>query len=129
MSLFPPLILGPQRSPVQNVGQRGPDLAPRPKKQKDARRKMVQNPAGINSNGTTRCKLRPKTTLGATLDFGVPRGYLVGTIWVLWHTFLCTCWIPFDTFGRPFGIPLGSLEIVCKQSSKTEITQNGSNVI
>ena len=66
---FPPLILGPKRSPAQNVGPRGPDLAPRPNKQKDARRKMVQNPAGINSNGATRCKLRPKTILGAALDF------------------------------------------------------------
>ena len=106
---FQPQFLGPKRSPGQNVGPRGPDLAPRPNNQKDARRKMVQNPAGINSNGATRCKLRPKTILGATLDFGVPRGYLVGAIWVLWHTFLGTCWIPFDTFGRPFWIPLGYL--------------------
>ena len=54
---------------------------------------MVQNPAGINSNGARRSKLWPKTILGATLDFwrpfgtfwgtfGVPLGYLFGTFWV-----------------------------------------------
>ena len=64
ISCFPTPSFGPKRSPVQNVGQRGPDLAPKPKNQKDARRKMVQNPAGINSNGARRCKLWPKTILG-----------------------------------------------------------------
>ena len=67
--VFTTPMLDPKRSPAQNVGPRGPELAPRPKHEKDVRRKMVQNPAGINSHGATRCKLRPRTILGATLDF------------------------------------------------------------
>ena len=122
---FPPLFLGPQRSPGQNFGPRRPDLTPGPKKQKDARRKMVQNPAGIHSNGARRCKLRPKNILGATLDLGVPRGSLVGTIWYLWHTFWGTWWIPFDTFGIPFLVPLGYMGGIGRGISGWEILAAG----
>ena len=88
---FPPHFLGPQMSPGQNVGQRGPDLAPGPKNQKDARRNMVQNPAGINSNGARRSKLWPKTILGEILEF----------------------WAPFGTFWGTFGIPFWYLLEPC----------------
>ena len=41
---FPPPFLGPQRSPGQNVGQRGPDLALDPKNKKMRAEKWCRTP-------------------------------------------------------------------------------------
>ena len=64
ISLFWNPNFGAQKVPGPKCHQLGPDLAPGSKNIKDARRKMMQNPAGINSNGAMRCKLWPKTILG-----------------------------------------------------------------
>ena len=45
---LPPWIWETKRSAAHNATQWGPDSAPGSKHEKDARRKIVQNPAGIN---------------------------------------------------------------------------------
>ena len=111
MSCFPnPHFLAPKRSPAQNVGPRGPDLALRPQNQKDAHQNMMmQNPAGINSNGATRCKLWPKNILGVALEFGGPLG----------------------SFGAPFGYLWSTSAEIWKQSGRNQEAiwrQSGGNL-
>ena len=56
MSSFSGPFLGPQKVPGPTCRPMGSRFGPGPKNEKDARRKMVQNPAGINSNGARRYK-------------------------------------------------------------------------
>ena len=97
------VVYGALKVPKQNVAQWGPDLAPRPENQKDAR--WCRVPTGTNSNGAMRSKVWPRTTLGATLEFWVPLGPFGTFCWGDGGTTGCLL----GTFGRapPWWRPQG----------------------